>query len=87
MASNQQHSFVSKLPQSAKPLVEIIGDKRVLIEHHKGVSIYEPTLMQIKVSFGFIEILGSNLSLSCMSKDRLVIIGDVQGVRFLRGSK
>lgn len=75
-----------KLPQQNKPLIEILSDQRVLIEHHKGICIYEPTLMQIKVCFGFIEVTGSSLMISCMSKDQLVINGRIEGVKILRGS-
>ncbi len=87
MDKKKQRNIASKLPRTDRPLVEILSDQRVLIEHHKGVCIYEPTLMQIKVCFGFVEVYGSDLTLSCMSTDRLVIVGKVEGVRFLRGSK
>ena len=75
------------IPRTDRPLIEILGDRRVLIEHHKGISIYEPNLMQVKVCFGFIEILGSDLSISCMSTDRLVISGKIEGTRIMRVRK
>lgn len=87
MERTKYSRLADRLPRTDRPLIEILGDRRVLIEHHKGVSVYEPTLMQIKVCFGFVEIQGSSLNLSCMSADRLVIVGNVECVRFLRGSK
>lgn len=83
----QSRSTDRIVPRTDRPLIEILGDRRVLIEHHKGVSVYESTLMQVKVCFGFLEILGSDLTISCMSVDRLVIIGKIEGMRILRGSK
>ena len=72
-------------PQPNKPLIEILGSSRVLIEHHKGVCVYESQMMQIRVCYGFIEISGCDLTITCMSKEQLVITGKIDGVRLLRG--
>ena len=84
MEKKQQKSI---MPQTNKPLIEILGNNRVLIEHHKGICIYERQMMQIRVCYGFIEISGCDLTITCMSKEQLVITGKIDGVRLLRGDK
>ena len=69
-----------------KPLIEILGDHRLLIEHHKGVIQYETNLISVKVNFGFVEVRGTELTISCMSRENLVICGKVDSVHLWKGS-
>ena len=62
------------------PLIEILGNKRILIERHQGVLAYNTEEIHIQVSGGEICIQGSNLILTKMSKEQLVILGEIQGV-------
>ena len=66
------------------PLVEILGDCRVLIENHKGVAGYTNTEICVKVKFGLIKILGHNLALTKMSGRQLVVMGHIECVNLLR---
>lgn len=61
-------------------LVEITGKNRVLIEHHRGVRAYSRERIIIRVKFGQVEILGSDLELKCMTREQLVISGVIKGV-------
>ena len=65
---------------SAKPLVEIYGTKRVLIEHHCGVKEYSDRRIGIKVSYGCILVQGQELCLAKISKEQIVITGTVNQV-------
>lgn len=67
------------------PLIEIAGDRRVLIEHHKGVTQYGCDNICVKVKFGQICICGKDLQLSRMTKDQLIISGQVNSVQIIRG--
>lgn len=62
------------------PLVEIIGNNRVLVENHKGVSAYCTDRILIKVAHGQICICGSCMKIAYMSRQRLVITGKVETV-------
>lgn len=62
------------------PLVEIMGNKRVLIENHKGVCEYGTEQIRIKVSFGQVCVQGCGLMLSQMTAAQLVISGDIRCV-------
>lgn len=65
-------------------LVEIAGDNRVLIEHHRGVREYSPYRIGVKVGFGLVEICGSGLELRSMARQQLVISGCIDCVALKR---
>lgn len=67
------------------PLVEILGEGRVLIENHRGVTEYGTDRISIRVGFGQIIICGCGLELSRMSREQLVILGRIDGVTLCRG--
>ena len=64
------------------PLVEIVGKQRVLIENHKGVNCYTDKEVLVNTSLGNIQIYGGKLSLNVMTRDTLVIAGDINSVAF-----
>lgn len=75
------------LPGESVPgmtVVELAGDRRVLIEHHGGVTRYSCDKIEVKVRYGLVEISGSCLELACMSKAQLVITGRIDGIQLLR---
>ena len=65
------------------PLVEILGNRRVLIEHHCGVTEYGADQICVKVKQGAIAIFGCNLELALMTKDRLIVSGCIGGVKLI----
>lgn len=62
------------------PLVEICGQKRVLIENHLGIVDYSAQQVSIKVSFGLIDIQGNDLKITRICREKLIIAGDVEAV-------
>lgn len=66
------------------PLIELVGKHRVLIENHGGVTAYDTEKIQVLVEYGEICITGKNLTLVKMTKEQLVICGDVCGVLLLK---
>lgn len=71
-------------PIPGQPLVEIIGCNRVLIENHCGIRAYSSENIAIAVKFGCIEVCGCNLELSQMTKEQLIISGQIQSVTLHR---
>ena len=67
-----------------QPLVEIVGDRRVLIEHHHGVKEYGPEKICVRVNYGSIQVCGNNLHLRCMTRSQLVISGCICGIALIR---
>lgn len=68
-------------------LVEIAGDRRVLIENHFGICQYSREQICVKVKFGVISIMGCNLELIRMSKEQLIISGRIEQVKIIRRSR
>ena len=59
------------------PLVELAGDKRVLIENHQGVLSYSLEEIQIKVAYGKLLVFGEKLMIMQMSREQIVIAGQI----------
>ena len=66
------------------PLVEVYGHKRVLIEHHHGVTEYGRNCVCVKVKYGVVRVEGDNLQLACMNRHTLIISGTINGIRLER---
>lgn len=66
------------------PLVEICGERRVLIENHGGVSRYGTELICVRVKYGELVVRGCGLELVKMSKEQLVICGQIDCVSLER---
>lgn len=67
-----------------QPLVELYGDRRVLIEHHGGVTEYGREKIQVKVRYGYLCVCGGGLELACMTAEQLVITGRIDSVSIIR---
>ena len=67
-------------------LVEIAGENRVLIENHKGVTMYECDKIHVRVRFGELCVCGAGLELARMTKCQLVITGRIDCVALKRRS-
>lgn len=79
----QRLSSAADLPEEpipGLPVVEIAGDRRVLIEHHKGVTEYGHQQISVNVKFGQICITGCNLELTQMTKAQLIVSGRIDSV-------
>ena len=77
-------TWVADLPDEAipgLPLVEIIDNRRVLIENHHGVNEYGESLIRVKVKSGTICVSGCKLELSRMTKGQLIISGIIECVK------
>ena len=65
-------------------LVEILGDSRVLIEHHRGVREYSRERIGVNVKYGILQVQGCGLELSRMTREQLIISGRIDCVQLLR---
>lgn len=71
-------------PLPGQPIVEIAGDRRVLIENHFGVKEYSRERITVKVKYGFVSVCGCGLELMRMTREQLVICGRIDGVTLQR---
>ncbi|MDO5399871.1 MAG: YabP/YqfC family sporulation protein [Eubacteriales bacterium] len=66
------------------PIVELAGDRRVLIENHRGVKEYGCTRITVGMCYGQVSILGEGLQILRMTAEQLVICGKISGVSLQR---
>ena len=66
------------------PVLEIARDCRLLIEGHRGMTEYSRERIRVRVCYGIVCICGAGLELMHMSKDKLVISGQIDGVQIER---
>lgn len=81
-------ALAADLPGETAPgqsLVEILGDRRVLLENHCGVTKYSETEICVKVRNGQIQISGCELRLMKMTKQQIIICGRIDAVSLFRG--
>ena len=68
-----------------RPLLELCGFERMLIENHQGIMEYGHERIRIRVKNGLICVSGKQLQLCMMSASRLVIAGIVEEIKLDRG--
>ena len=90
---NRRRGFLERLAEGAdlpgeampgQPLVELAGDRRVLIENHNGVTEYGRERISVRVRYGQLVVCGCGLELARMTNEQLVIIGRIDGVTLHR---
>ena len=65
-------------------VLELLGDKRILIERHGGVIQYSPEKIGIKLKFGTVCVCGCSLELIHMTQGQLVIQGRIDAITLHR---
>lgn len=65
------------------PLIEIVGNVRVLIEHHCGVTEYGKQRIVVQTKDNLVAVEGDNLELTKMTSDQLIISGTIYSIALL----
>ncbi len=87
------HSFLDRLAEESdlpsellpgRTIVELAGDSRVLIENHFGIKAYSLEKVVINVSFGQLSVCGHCLDILRMTKEQLIIRGEIHGIAVQR---
>lgn len=71
-------------PIPRQPVIEIVGDRRVLIENHYGVKGYSREQIIVNVKFGCVHVCGCGLELVRMTSEQLIIRGRIDAVTLQR---
>lgn len=85
MASWMERLSIQDETLPMQTVVELLGDRRVLIEHHRGVTEYSRERIQVRVKYGVLCIGGMALQLCKMTSDQLVIMGKIDSITLFRG--
>lgn len=64
------------------PRITMLGNKQILIENHKGIIEYTPSLIRIKLSQGELIVNGANLSLSNLQVEQILVEGIVRDIKY-----
>lgn len=67
-----------------QPILELCGERRVLIENHGGVIQYGTEQICVAVRYGQVQINGAGLRLCRMQGPQLVIMGKIECITLIR---
>lgn len=65
------------------PVINLNGNKSVVIQNHRGVIEYDQTIARINTKLGELVVAGSNLVLVCALKEEIIIEGKIQKVELV----
>ncbi len=69
---------------SGFPVVEVCGDRRVLLEFHSGIEEYTAGSIRVRVKYGCIHVEGECLRVRRMSPEQLLICGRIDHIHLIR---
>ena len=78
------HVDLAAEPLPGAPIVELAGDRRIIIERHGGVTEYGGDRVCVRVCYGIVCIIGCGLELTQMTRSQLVISGRIDCVQLQR---
>lgn len=64
------------------PKITILGFNKMLIENYKCILEYQDIFIRIKMKAGLVNIHGFDLELNEMTKDDLIVTGNIENVDF-----
>lgn len=67
------------------PLVMLVGQQRLYIENHKGITLYNPDKIKIRVKSGIITLTGKGLMIEDIKTENLSISGQIEGIFYDKG--
>ncbi len=71
-------------PFPGQPVVELYGQQRLLIEHHKGVTEYGQQRISVRMCYGLLQVCGNKLEVAKMTAEHLVILGRIDSITLCR---
>lgn len=81
----QRLAGLLELPQDIfldLPRLTVLGNIQMLVENHKGIIEYTPVLVRIRLKQGELIIGGSDLVLSNLQAEQILVEGTVNEIRF-----
>jgi sporulation protein YqfC len=64
------------------PRLTLLGNNRLVLENHRGVSEYQPELVRLKLNSGELEIKGTGLQLREIKPDAIALEGRILLLRY-----
>lgn len=64
------------------PRITMLGNQQVLVENHRGIVEYTPSLVKINLSRGQLLVRGAQLTLEHFQAEQVLIEGSVEELRY-----
>lgn len=64
------------------PRITMLGNKQLLVENHKGIIEYTPSLVRIKLNQGELIVNGSDLTLGNLQVEQILVEGTVRDIEY-----
>ena len=81
----QRLAGILEIPQDIVldlPRITMLGNKQLLIENHKGIIEYTPSLVRIKLNQGELLVTGENLMLGNLQLEQILVEGTVGEIKY-----
>lgn len=64
------------------PRITMLGNKQLLVENHKGIIEYTPSVVRINLNQGELTVNGSDLVLGNLQTEQILVEGVIKGVKY-----
>lgn len=64
------------------PRLTMLGNQQLLIENHRGIILYDASLLRIKVDAGEVVVAGDGLSLGNVEAEQILVEGRIAYVAY-----
>ena len=81
----QRLAGILEIPQDIildLPRITMLGNKQLLVENHKGIIEYTPSVVRIKLNEGELIIVGRNLILGNLQIEQILVEGTVEELKY-----
>lgn len=78
-----RENFLAEDLDPRLPRVEIIGDRRVSIENHRGIIEYSDTLMRVALVGNELRVIGCNMELRMLTLTDMTIAGTIRALEYI----
>ena len=81
-----RENFLAEDLDPRLPRIEMIGDRRVCIENHRGIIEYSDTLMRVALAGGELRIVGVGMDLRMLTLTEMTIAGTICALEYAAAS-
>lgn len=81
----QRLAGILEIPQDIildLPRITMLGNKQLLVENHKGIIEYTPSLVRIKLNQGELLVTGKLLTLCNLQLEQILVEGTVREIKY-----
>lgn len=78
-----RENFLAEDLDPRLPRVEVIGDRRVMIENHRGILEYSDTTMRVSLAGSELRVTGFDLELRMLTLTEMTIAGTIRALEYI----